>query len=88
MKTNEEVNTLKDESLEKVVGGVINAGDNPGNNNNPGNNDNPGDNPIEDPTTCSYFWDKGGTVTCNAPITLRTKEVCKYCTAQGFFTLK
>lgn len=86
MKTPEEFNALKEEALEQVVGGVITTEGDPTNPGNP----NPDPNPIfvDDPTNCNCRWEKNGVITCSAPISSRTEEKCKYCTAEGLFTFK
>lgn len=84
MKSKEELNTLKEEALEQVVGGVITTeGDdptNPGTNNN-NNNEKGGLDPGQG--ECSNLLKINTALHCSLAPVFRTKPECANCSAQG-----
>ena len=77
MKTKEELNALKEEALEQVVGAIkITTEDDPNKNNNNNNPGNSNGHPY-DPYSCKYRWNN----TCNISIENRTTPYCSTCPA-------
>ena len=75
MKTKEELNALKEEALEQVVGAIkITTEDDPNKNNNNNNPGNSNGNPY-DPNFCKYRWNN----TCTISIENRTTPYCSTC---------
>ena len=86
MEMKEELSALNEEALEKVVGGIINAGDGPSNPGSPGNPD-PDPILVDDPDSCNYrLADNNGIMRCTATFAQKSDK-CLNCTAEKLFTL-
>ena len=83
MADKKELNALNEEELEKVSGGKMTVGGEP---KDPGNTNYE---PRMRPAFCEHFIAKtDDDYRCMAPMSARTKDICKNCPAEGIFSCR